>query len=131
MALCVLPTATAHAVDVTPQAACISGAKKYDVGTLGYVEWLQDPNTLCGYPGDSFRICDDNADGWGIQVDRYLTGLTDDTYLDSRSTAGHAAGYCTGWDSYNLNEGTSVKLVAYGVKSGHFADTEYTFYVHT
>lgn len=121
---------TAQAADASTQAICPAQAAKYTIGSYGTVEWLANPNTACGYPGDSYRICDNTADGVGLGIERYsvdIFGKT--TYLDSSSTAGHNSPYCTGFDSYNVAEGTLIKLVAYTVKGGAWSSTGYSINV--
>lgn len=74
---------------------------------------MVDPGN-CGYPGDSFHVCDDTADGYGVEAYEYETGQIVATGF--ATTRGHSSPYCSAWSSYNLPELTIVDLKGYAVK---------------
>ncbi|GLI03433.1 hypothetical protein [Phytohabitans aurantiacus] len=84
---------------------------------FGDVLWNEDPDEEG--PGDSVRACDYMSDGWGIK------GWVYDEYgvlLRTVTTQGHAASYCTSWNSGNLPEGMPVYIVGCRIKG---TTTEY------
>ncbi|WP_329246008.1 hypothetical protein OG223_11240 [Streptomyces sp. NBC_01478] len=68
-------------------------------------------------PGDAIRACDDDADGWGVTA--YLDVGRNGTWDRTSTTAGHAAGFCSGWETGNLTENTKVTLKACNTKAGY------------
>lgn len=74
----------------------------------GVLDWNADPNP-CYSKGDSFRICDEAGDGWGIEA--FLQGST-----RSSSTQGHSSPYCPNWSNGDLVEGHDYKFDIFLVK---------------
>lgn len=106
LTLCSLAPVSAHASEVASRATCYSSRDIPDpdamLSTIGRLDWSADPNG-CNPQGDAFRVCDTNADGYGVAAkmlehDRYVT------------TEGHSAGYCTPWKAGNLPEGVKVTI---------------------
>ncbi|MFI8522178.1 hypothetical protein ACIGEZ_30825 [Streptomyces sp. NPDC085481] len=82
----------------------------------GRVEWNANPYN--GIPGDSFRVCDTVADGYGLETEMYknVTETFDGDYVREVTTRGHDSPYCTPWSSGDLYEGNQVNLRTYKVK---------------
>lgn len=77
---------------------------KYCSGA-GYVHFNSDPNN---YPGDAMRVCDVQADGWGIiAFMRNING----TLLRTATTQGHDSPYCTPWATGDLPEESYVQII--------------------
>ncbi|MFD9288077.1 hypothetical protein ACFWBV_07155 [Streptomyces sp. NPDC060030] len=77
----------------------------------GHAEWNADPSGST--PGDSLRVCDTKADGYGVKARVFNSNY--DT-VRTASTAGTNAPYCTGWKSGDLPEGTRYQIITYRVK---------------
>ncbi|MBL1087450.1 hypothetical protein JK359_36805 [Streptomyces actinomycinicus] len=105
----------AHADAGTPSVTCPPSGDMFNIGSYGYGYWNQDPGSCS--PGDSVLICDNKADGWGIEVYEYLSdGSPLDPFGPGATTRGHGAPYCSPWSTHNLAEGTQVYLDFYAVK---------------
>ncbi|MEU9021820.1 hypothetical protein [Actinomadura sp. NPDC048394] len=88
-----------------------ASAEEYLWTTGGYGLWQADPEN--GRPGDSIKACDTSSDGWAISV--VMTwGTTGYRQVDTR---GHESGYCSGWASGDLPEGTYVDISVEEIKS--------------
>lgn len=85
-------------------------AVEYLYGYGGHAEWQADPED--GDPGDSFKACDDSADGWGVWVTLDYEGSHREA-----TTQGHPMGYCTPWVSGNIPEGTTVTIWVWEIQS--------------
>lgn len=93
-----------------------SAATTIPGGRYGYAQWNADPSGST--PGDSLRVCDNNADGFGVTAK-----LMNSQYVVIRTvtTAGHSAGtsgYCSPWKSGNLTEGDRFLVYTYRTKGG-------------
>lgn len=106
-------SANAASTGVRPKSDCIDtlnveawdGSGFYVAGVL---DWNQNPNA-CYSKGDSFRFCDEAADGWGVKA--VLVG-----WNRSTTTQGHSSPYCPGWSNGDLPEGQSYNIDTYLVK---------------
>ncbi|MQY11234.1 hypothetical protein SRB5_13490 [Streptomyces sp. RB5] len=76
----------------------------YNGSYRGYVQWQQDPSG--SIPGDSLRVCDDIADGYGVEADLIVGGVINRT----ATSQGHSSPYCSPWKSGNLTEGNSYTI---------------------
>ncbi|MFI6649773.1 hypothetical protein ACIBI8_19420 [Streptomyces sp. NPDC050529] len=72
-----------------------------DGHSAGAGYWHKDPVSY--YPGDSIQAVDSYSDGWAVETILY------DPY-HTTSTSGHPAPYAGPYKTYNLPEGTSVKI---------------------
>lgn len=74
----------------------------YNNGHLaGAGYWHKDPVSY--YPGDSIQAVDSYSDGWAVET------ILQNPY-HTTSTSGHPAPYAGPYKTYNLAEGTSVKI---------------------
>ncbi|MER7885009.1 hypothetical protein ABTY35_19550 [Streptomyces fimicarius] len=81
-----------------------------DGGGKGY--WSADPSG--NTPGDAIKACDDEDDGWGIQLELDIN--RDGTTDRIATTRGHKSPYCSPWKTGDIKEGTEVTLRLYKVK---------------
>lgn len=90
-----------------------SAATTIPAGSYGYAQWNADPSGST--PGDSLRVCDNKADGFGVTAK-----LMNSQYVVIRTvtTAGHSANYCSDWKSGNLTEGDRFLVYTYRTKGG-------------
>ena len=120
LALYAAPAISAHGSDAIAATCYSSIDVPPDLNNVATVDWSQDPNTC--YPnGDSFRICDQRADGWGVTA--YLNGTP-----RTATTNGHPAGYCSGWSTGNLTEDKQYSIDVYLTCTnclGQYVDTIY------
>ncbi|MEU1468891.1 hypothetical protein ABZ434_11795 [Streptomyces sp. NPDC005761] len=106
-------TVVASGVLVLGMSTAASAATTIPAAGYGYAEWNADPSGST--PGDSLRVCDDNADGFGVTAK-----LMNSQYVVIRTvtTAGHSAKYCSPWKSGNLTEGDRFLVYTYRTKGG-------------
>lgn len=106
-------TVLASGVLVLGMSTAASAATNIPAGSYGYAQWNADPDG--SIPGDSLRVCDNNADGFGVTAK-----LMNSQYVVIRTvtTAGHSAGYCSPWKSGNLKEEDRFLVYTYRTKAG-------------
>ncbi|MEU9952273.1 hypothetical protein [Streptomyces sp. NBC_01336] len=106
-------TVLASGVLVLAMSTAASAATTIPAGSYGYAEWNADPDG--SRPGDSLRVCDDKADGFGVTAK-----LMNSQYVVIRTvtTAGHSSDYCSPWKSGNLTEGDRFLVYTYRTKGG-------------
>ncbi|WP_433891163.1 hypothetical protein [Streptomyces sp. CA-111067] len=80
--------------------------------TAGWVEWSQDPSG--GDPGDSMRVTDSWADGYGVEADLDISSSN----FRIATTAGHNSPYTSKWASGNLPERHKYNMDIWMVKGG-------------
>ncbi|WP_125616083.1 hypothetical protein [Actinomadura sp. WAC 06369] len=80
-------------------------------GSAGYAHFNSDPTPLI--PGDALRVCDTEADGWGV-IGWLVTN--EGQVIRSATTQGRNSPYCTSWKSGNLPEDMYLTVIACKIK---------------
>ncbi|CAL9573489.1 hypothetical protein [Streptomyces sp. enrichment culture] len=102
---------------VAPPAAAAEASKWYlhENGVYrGTLAWQQDPSG--SRPGDALRICDDVADGRGVEA-RLIVDAKVNRIV---TTQGHSSPYCTDWKTGNLTEGRKYPVLIYVMSNNKY-----------